>query len=132
MPSQPKKSAKSPAPVRKKAPAKKPQSRTWRISLLQKNKSPRLKKNSLMKALKKILNDLDSDRLPAAVSELSVVFTDDVEMRALNKEYRGKDKTTDVLSFSQIEGEVDPYQTMLGDLVISLPTAVRQAGEYGV
>ncbi|MDH4100076.1 MAG: rRNA maturation RNase YbeY, partial [Nitrospirota bacterium] len=50
----------------------------------------------------------------------------------LNRDYRGKDKTTDVLSFSMHEGEAIPgEETLLGDVVISLPVAERQAAEKG-
>jgi probable rRNA maturation factor len=50
-----------------------------------------------------------------------VLFCDDVVIRALNAQHRGLDKATDVLSFAQD----DPQ--MLGDIVISLETAARQA-----
>jgi probable rRNA maturation factor len=49
-------------------------------------------------------------------------------MRRLNRELRGKDKTTDVLSFP---GGVTPEGYHLGDIVISLPQARRQAEEAG-
>ena len=48
----------------------------------------------------------------------------------MNREYRGKDKPTDVLSFSQIEGDLGgEHSESLGDLVISTDTALRQARE---
>lgn len=54
-------------------------------------------------------------------------------MRTLNRQYRGKDRTTDVLSFSLREGLFDNVQpNMLGDIVISVPTAVRQAFDAGL
>ncbi len=60
--------------------------------------------------------------------ELSVVLTDDAEMQALNREYRGKDRSTDVLSFAQREGVGAGLQPhLLGDVVICLPQAARQA-----
>ena len=64
--------------------------------------------------------------------ELSILLTDDDSIRELNRAYRQKDAPTDVLSFSQHEGEpfVSPVP-MLGDLVISLQTAERQAVERG-
>ena len=53
-------------------------------------------------------------------------------MRSLNRRYRGKDRTTDVLSFSLREGMFSHIQpTVLGDIVISLPAAARQAAEAG-
>ena len=57
--------------------------------------------------------------------EISVVFCDDPFIQALNAEYRGKDKPTDVLSFAQD----DPQ--MLGDIVISVWAAARQAEAAG-
>ena len=52
--------------------------------------------------------------------ELSIVLTDDATIQTLNKQWRGKDKATDVLSFPQHAG-------VLGDVVISMDTAARQA-----
>jgi probable rRNA maturation factor len=66
-------------------------------------------------------------------AELSILLTDDAFIRTLNREHRGKDKPTDVLSFSQTEGD-EPgglpdalTEGLLGDVVISLDTAERQA-----
>ena len=64
--------------------------------------------------------------------ELSVVFVHDDGMRVLNRDYRSKDRSTNVLAFSQCRtypGE--PQSKMLGDVVISLPTAAREARELG-
>lgn len=61
--------------------------------------------------------------------ELSIVLTDDARIRELNATWRDKDAATDVLSFPQQDGEVTGG--MLGDLVISVPTAVVQAAEAG-
>jgi probable rRNA maturation factor len=58
-------------------------------------------------------------------------------MRILNREYRGVDRTTDVLSFPQIGdfsihgSRFTLHDFVLGDIVISLPRAKRQAMEYG-
>jgi probable rRNA maturation factor len=53
-------------------------------------------------------------------------------MRALNRRYRGKDRTTDVLSFALREGPFGDVQPeMLGDIVISVPVAEKQARERG-
>ena len=68
--------------------------------------------------------------LGLADQELSILLTNDAEIRRLNFAYRGKDHPTDVLSFSQIEGESMPAaKAQLGDVVISLETASRQARE---
>ena len=57
--------------------------------------------------------------------EISVVFCEDSFIQDLNTQYRGKNKPTDVLSFAQ----EDPH--VLGDIVISVPTAARQAEAAG-
>src|SRR2546430_4876492 len=59
-----------------------------------------------------------------ASGELSVLLVGDRRMRRLNRSYRGTDRTTDVLSFPQGGGVV-------GDVVISVDTARRQAREGG-
>lgn len=69
--------------------------------------------------------------------EVSVTFVDNEGIRAINKQYRGIDRETDVLSFPMTDaGEdftVDPESgcNVLGDIVISLEKAVSQAEEYG-
>ena len=64
--------------------------------------------------------------------ELSLYLTDDSTVHNLNREYRGVDKTTDVLSFSQREGEnSDQLDGLLGDVVISIEQARRQSVDYG-
>ena len=65
-------------------------------------------------------------------AELSLLLTDDETVHELNRTYRGVDKTTDVLSFSQREGEnPDLWDSLLGDVIISVEQAQRQAVEYG-
>ena len=65
--------------------------------------------------------------------ELSVVLCDDAFIHPLNRDYRGKDKATDVLSFAQREGEDgDLEDPMLGDVIISVERAKIQAKEHGV
>lgn len=62
--------------------------------------------------------------------EVSVSFVDDEEIHVLNQTYRQVDRPTDVLSFPMDDQDsIDP--PMLGDIVVSLPTAFRQAEEYG-
>ena len=64
-------------------------------------------------------------------TEISVLFTDDKFIRSLNNKYRGIDKSTDVLSFSLREGSVKTPESesdkLLGDIIISVETAQRQA-----
>jgi probable rRNA maturation factor len=77
-----------------------------------------------------------------ARAELSVVLVDDGAIRALNRDFRGIDRPTDVLSFSQLEEargparapiEIDPQaRVLLGDVVISIDTALAQAARAGI
>lgn len=78
-------------------------------------------------------------------AEISVTLTDDDGIHALNLEYRGIDRPTDVLSFplyddgelketlkrAELHGTEGKERIALGDIVISLERADRQAGEYG-
>ena len=69
-------------------------------------------------------------------AEVSVTLTDDAHIHVLNRDYRGVDRPTDVLSFALTESEEPaildaPYGVVLGDLVISLERAAAQAEEYG-
>ncbi len=75
---------------------------------------------------------LEAERVPKA--ELGVVITDDETVRRLNREYAGEDAATDVLSFSLREGEAFAAPddvARLGEVIISYPTAERQAREAG-
>lgn len=65
--------------------------------------------------------------------ELSITFIDDTVMQELNRRYRGKNKPTDVLSFSMNEEiqEDGGKVLLLGDVVISLETAARWAESAG-
>ena len=63
-------------------------------------------------------------------SELSIALVDDAEIRRLNTDWRGKKRATDVLSFSLMEGEgIGHRGKLLGDVVISVETAARQAAQ---
>lgn len=61
--------------------------------------------------------------------EISLSFVTDEEIRELNKDYRGVDNSTDVLSFP-MDDEFQLGIPLLGDIIISLDTAYRQAEEY--
>jgi probable rRNA maturation factor len=69
-------------------------------------------------------------------AEISIRLTDDAEMQALNRDYRGKDKPTNVLSFPQyapeeiaeLASQGDP-EILLGDIVLAQETCVREAAE---
>ena len=70
--------------------------------------------------------------------EVSVTFTDNEGIHALNRQYRGVDRPTDVLSFPLFDYEgtseeppVDEWIGILGDIVLSLEQAEKQAEEFG-
>jgi probable rRNA maturation factor len=66
-------------------------------------------------------------------SELSVTIVGDLGIRRLNRDYRGLDTPTNVLSFSMSEGDFpDLNPQLLGDVVISADTAFREAQEQGI
>jgi len=66
--------------------------------------------------------------LADAESELSIIFTDNEAMRALNAQWRGKDKPTNVLSFPAFPlSPGDPPGPMLGDIVIAFETVKSEA-----
>ncbi|MBO9505516.1 rRNA maturation RNase YbeY [Qipengyuania flava] len=68
----------------------------------------------------------------------SLLFTSDEEVHALNREWRGKDKPTNVLSFPMLEREelldlaAEGPPEMLGDLALAHGTCAREAGEKGI
>ena len=73
--------------------------------------------------------------IPAPVS-LSIRFASDAEVQALNRDYRGKDKPTNVLSFPMMEADelnalLGP-ETMLGDIILAHETCATEATEKGV
>jgi len=75
-----------------------------------------------------------AEKALAAVKEISegdvaVVFVSDARIRKLNRDFRGKNSATDVLSFPLEEGATTGY---LGDIVVSAETAQRQAAENGL
>ena len=69
----------------------------------------------------------------SSAAELSVTFIGDRRMRRLNRHFRRKDRTTDVLAFAMREAAAPRWvrrsRCLLGDVVISVPTAMRQAKE---
>jgi probable rRNA maturation factor len=83
----------------------------------------KIDKRMIRSTVLKILKTLD-----CADKEISLSFVDDEKIKQLNKQYLGKDKATNVLSFSLLEGEygnINPQ--ILGDIIISVETAQRDA-----
>ncbi len=81
-------------------------------------------------ALAQVAPELGNERLSA-----SILFADDAEVHALNREWRGKDKPTNVLSFPMLESEdllalgPDGPPELLGDIALALETCAREAAE---
>jgi probable rRNA maturation factor len=71
--------------------------------------------------------DLPSHVAEAQTSTFSVAFVGDSRMKQLNEMFRGKSSTTDVLSFLNEPDDFDPDQANLGDIVISVEQAEKQA-----
>lgn len=88
----------------------------------------RVRRAALSRTAQRLLDALDQGD-----ADLSISLVGDAKIRTLNRTHRGKDRPTDVLSFP-----LDPPpagtgapERLLGDVVISLDTAARQAAEYG-
>ena len=66
--------------------------------------------------------------LGQSASELSIALVDDEEIASLNSQWRGRSRPTDVLAFSLLEGDHATHRgALLGDVVIGIETAARQA-----
>lgn len=75
----------------------------------------------------------------APLVEISVRLTDDAEVHALNRDFRGKDKPTNVLSFPQVQADLleslansDDGEILLGDVVLARETCACEAEEKGI
>jgi probable rRNA maturation factor len=91
---------------------------------------PRLTRRDVTAFTRKVLLSLGNlDRLKDDISDVSIAFVDDESMKNLNRKFRHKNKTTDVLTFPADDSYGDPNRTgrPLGDIVISLDQARRQA-----
>jgi probable rRNA maturation factor len=65
-------------------------------------------------------------------AQVSIVYVSDRRIREMNRRYRQRNAPTDVLAFSQTEGEeAGGHPGLLGDVVISVESAARQAAEVG-
>lgn len=81
------------------------------------------------------LNDVIKKTLELNNAEdaiFSIIFVDDLKIHELNREYRGIDKVTDVISFAFEDNEEshDDERRVLGDIYISIPRMIYQAEEY--
>lgn len=91
-----------------------------------------------MDIIKRLLNyAAEIEHVPNG-AEVGISFVDNERIRIINRDYRGKDQPTDVISFTleeKGEGEVEivgaDVPPLLGDIIISIPKAKEQAKEYG-
>ena len=93
---------------------------------------PRVSRRELTSFVRKVLLTLEHlGRLEEQISEVSIAFVDDENMKSLNRKFRHRNKTTDVLTFPADDSYADPKRAgrPLGDIVISVDQARRQARE---
>lgn len=92
----------------------------------------------LLALMEKVL--LTAAEMEEVTGEVVVTLVDNERIQELNRDYRGIDRATDVLSFAMNESgedeleiifEDDEAPNMLGDIIISVPKALEQADEYG-
>jgi probable rRNA maturation factor len=82
------------------------------------------------KRIKKVVESVIAGNEIAGPVEVSVAVVGDRKMRQLSKQYKGEDKTRNILSFSQSEGEsiVSPNDVLrLGDIILSFPQVINDA-----
>ena len=87
-----------------------------------------LTRAEILRRLRAMIKLLQLDK-----AEVSFVLTNDERIHQLNKIYRGKDRPTDVLAFAMHEGEFGELAGhLLGDVIVSVPTARKQARSHKV
>ena len=89
---------------------------------------PDFSKTELLEATARATLEHESADLDA---DLSIVLTDDAQLRELNRDYLGIDAPTDVLSFPASESDPETGARYLGDILISVPRAAEQAKAAG-
>ena len=91
----------------------------------------------LLETITKAMNIVAKREKLSPNTEVDITIVTNGEIHKLNKAYRGVDRPTDVLSFALDEGEEEPAlaesdaEHLLGDIIISAPTAKAQAEEFG-
>lgn len=94
-----------------------------KIQIENQQKRIKIEKRKIRTEVTKLLNLLDCGE-----KEISITFVNDATIQRINKQYLCRDKTTNVISFSLQEGEygnINP--ALLGDIIISVDTAIRDA-----
>ncbi|WP_080874638.1 rRNA maturation RNase YbeY [Oceanobacillus timonensis] len=87
--------------------------------------------------IEKLLTFAGKEENVASEAEISISFVDNEQIQVINRDYRGKDKPTDVISFAMQEMEEEELEivgeglpVVLGDIIISIDKAKEQAEEY--
>jgi probable rRNA maturation factor len=122
-------------------------SRNWKMIINIDNQSRALKKvpaRPIQRIARTIASDERRNRNPAFLAFLNMLrgrepvinirFVDNARMRSLNRKYFNRDRVTDVIAFSMIEGaRVPPVppQNTLGDIIINAQAAFQDCGRYG-
>ena len=86
---------------------------------------------TLLEKIKKTIRTAVEAEYPNHTFELNIFFCDDETIRSYNREYRGVDRATDVLTFPMFDFGTPELPALLGDIVLSVPRAQAQAEEYG-
>lgn len=85
----------------------------------------------LAKRFEKILQERLKSYLGERKGEINLILVGDLKMQEINRDYRGKDKPTDVISFAYLEDVSGPVSGVVGDIFISVETARAQAKTHG-
>lgn len=81
----------------------------------------------LMRRFEKVLGERIGDFLGEKKGEINLILVSDEKIWEINRDYRGKDKPTDVISFAYLEEAEVPFSGTVGDIFISVDTAKKQA-----
>jgi len=93
------------------------------ISIQNRQKIEKIDLMRLRRSLKRLMRELDS-----VEADIGILLVDDDQIRKLNRDYLGRDRPTNVISFPIREGAFDDlHPEMLGDIVLSVETAARDA-----
>lgn len=100
------------------------------------NETPEPISGRILEELLNIINDDFKEIFPKELNKrkqyfIACTLINDKLMKKINKQHRGKDQTTDVVSLGYLEEDSFPGNDMAGEIFISLPTAEKQAKELG-
>ncbi|HMO01604.1 MAG TPA: rRNA maturation RNase YbeY [Oligoflexia bacterium] len=103
----------------------------WLVNIT--GKFPKIKKKEIADLFQQTLLLPPFNKIPKKNREINVRLTNNREIRNINKQFRGKNKATDVISFSYLKEKIKGERVfLLGEIVISSETTIRQAKEHGI